>query len=44
MCKRKSSGGMGFMNLRDFNVALLSKQGCMLLQHPDKLFSRVYKA
>lgn len=44
MCKRKSSGGMGFRSLRDFYVALLGKQGWRLLQYPEKLVIRVYKA
>lgn len=35
---------MGFRNLRDFNVVLLGKQGWRLLQYPEKLVSRVYKA
>lgn len=42
--KRKSIGGMGFRSLRDFNVTLLGKQGWRLLQYPEKLVSRVYKA
>lgn len=41
---KKSIGGMGFQNLRDFNVALLGNQGWRLLKYPDKLVSRVYKA
>lgn len=44
MCKRKTSGGMGFRNVRDFNIALLGNQGWRLLKYPDKLVSRIYKA
>ncbi|KAL8108560.1 hypothetical protein AgCh_024870 [Apium graveolens] len=44
MSKKKSEGGMGFRNVRDFNVALLGKQGWRLLKYPDKLVSRVFKA
>lgn len=39
-----SDGGMGFRNVRSFNVALLGKQAWRLLVHPDKLASRVFKA
>lgn len=44
MSKKKSSGGMGFRNLRDFNIALIGKQGWRLLIHPEKLVSKVYKS
>ena len=44
MSKKKSSGGMGFRNVHDFNVALLGKQGWRLLHFAEKLVSRVYKA
>uniref|UniRef100_A0A803PEE1 Reverse transcriptase domain-containing protein n=1 Tax=Cannabis sativa TaxID=3483 RepID=A0A803PEE1_CANSA len=44
MCKHKSVGGMGFRNLRDFNLALLGKQGWRLLSRPNSLVARVYKA
>ncbi|XP_060964189.1 uncharacterized protein LOC133033466 [Cannabis sativa] len=40
----KSKGGMGFRNLRDFNLSLLSKQGWRLLSQPDSLVSRIFKA
>lgn len=44
MCKRKSASGMGFRCLRDFNIALLGKQGWRLLKYPEKLVSKIYKA
>lgn len=44
MCKRKSSGGMGFRSVRDFNLALLGNQGWRLLKFQDKLVSKVFKA
>lgn len=39
----KSKGGMGFRNLRDFNLSLLSKQRWRLQSRPDSLVSRVFK-
>lgn len=44
MCSKKNEGGMGFRNIRDFNVALLAKQAWRLIQFPDKLVSLVFKA
>lgn len=44
MCKKKSDRGMGFRNIHDFNIALLGKQGWRLLQFPEKLVSKAYKA
>ncbi|XP_060972143.1 uncharacterized protein LOC133038110 [Cannabis sativa] len=44
LCKHKSKGGMGFRNLRSFNLALLEKQGCRLLTKPEMLVSRIFKA
>ncbi|XP_074327095.1 uncharacterized protein LOC141665037 [Apium graveolens] len=40
----KFKGGMGFKDLRDFNIALLGKQAWRLVVHPDKLVSRIFKA
>ena len=40
----KSEGGMGFKDLRAFNMALLAKQGWRLKQNPDSLSHRVFKA
>lgn len=39
----KSIGGIGFRNLRDFNLALLEKQGWRLQCRPDSLVSRLFK-
>lgn len=44
MCESKFSGGMGFCNIRYFNLALLGKQGWRLLKFQDKLVSKVFKA
>lgn len=44
MSIKKSEGGLGFRNLRDFNVALLGKQGWRLILFPQSLVSRVFRA
>ncbi|XP_062089022.1 uncharacterized protein LOC133795584 [Humulus lupulus] len=44
LSKPKESGGLGFRSLYDFNLALLGKQGWRLLQQPQTLVSRLYKA
>ena len=44
MCMPKSEGGMGFKDLKAFNLALLAKQGWRLNQHPDSFTHRVFKA
>ncbi|KAL0321165.1 UNVERIFIED_CONTAM: hypothetical protein Sradi_5378000 [Sesamum radiatum] len=44
MCTSKKSGGMGFRNLRAFNLALLAKQGWRVLKNPNLLLSRIWKA
>lgn len=44
LCKHKSTGGLGFRNFRDFNMALLGKQGWHFLTKPNSLVSRLYKA
>uniref|UniRef100_A0A803NSN9 Reverse transcriptase domain-containing protein n=1 Tax=Cannabis sativa TaxID=3483 RepID=A0A803NSN9_CANSA len=44
LCKHKKRGAMGFRNLRDFNLAMLGKQGWRLLTRPNALVSRVFKA
>uniref|UniRef100_A0A803PFK2 Uncharacterized protein n=1 Tax=Cannabis sativa TaxID=3483 RepID=A0A803PFK2_CANSA len=44
LCYHKSEGGMGFRNLRDFNLAMLGKQGWRLLTNPDSLVARIFKA
>lgn len=40
----KFNGGMGFRNLRDFNIAMLGNQAWRLLTRPEKLLSRIFKA
>ena len=44
LCKHKSMGGMGFRNPRDFNLAMLGKQGWRLLSQPNSLVARMFKA
>lgn len=44
LSKHKSVGGMGFRNFKDFNLALLGKQGWRFLTKPSSLVTRVYKA
>ena len=44
ICQRKAEGGLGFRDLKAFNLALLAKQGWRIIQNPDSLFHRVLKA
>ena len=44
MCHSKEEGGLGFRDLKSFNLALLAKQGWRLQTNSSSLFSRVYKA
>ena len=40
----KMEGGMGFWDLRDFNLAMLAKQGWRMIQDHDSLLSKCFKA
>lgn len=44
LCKQKNRGGLGFRDLRKFNLSLLAKQGWKLLNSPNMLVSRLFKA
>ncbi|XP_019167296.1 PREDICTED: uncharacterized protein LOC109163029 [Ipomoea nil] len=44
LCIPKKYGGLGFKDLRAFNVALLGKQTWRLLTNTESLVSKVYKA
>ncbi|KAL0321711.1 UNVERIFIED_CONTAM: putative mitochondrial protein [Sesamum calycinum] len=44
LCSSKLDGGLGFLNLEAFNLALLAKQLWRLLTWPDCLVSKVLKA
>ena len=44
LCTPKANGGMGFRNLRAFNLALLEKQGWRLQQESNSLFYKVFKS
>uniref|UniRef100_A0A2N9G552 Reverse transcriptase domain-containing protein n=1 Tax=Fagus sylvatica TaxID=28930 RepID=A0A2N9G552_FAGSY len=44
LCHSKDSNGMGFQDLKVFNLAMLAKQGWRLIQNPHSLISRVFKA
>lgn len=43
MCKKNSSGGIGFKKLHDFNFALLGKQAWRFLTKPNFLVTRIFK-
>ena len=44
MCLPKVEGGLGFWDLKDFNLALLTKQGFRLQNNIDLLVYKVFKA
>lgn len=44
MCKSKHKGGLGFKDLRIFNIVLLAKQSLRVLQNTDSLPHQVLKA
>ena len=44
LCESKADGGMGFQQLKQFNLALLAKQGWRLQVMHDSLVYRLFKA
>ncbi|XP_074346913.1 uncharacterized protein LOC141685724 [Apium graveolens] len=44
LSRHKACGGMGFRDFRDFNIAMLGKQGWRFITNPNSLVSRIYKA
>ena len=44
MCTLKEEGGLGFRDLKAFNLALLAKQGWHLQMNNNSLVHRVLKA
>lgn len=44
VAKKKDSGGLGFKEIIDFNLAMLAKVGWRLICNPDSLLARVLQA
>ncbi|KAL1060367.1 hypothetical protein V6Z11_1Z103800 [Gossypium hirsutum] len=43
-CRPKEEGGLGFRNMAQFNVSLLTKQGWRIINNPNSLVAQVLKA
>ncbi|XP_074351308.1 putative mitochondrial protein AtMg00310 [Apium graveolens] len=44
LCKPKSHGGLGVRSIKNFNLAMLAKQGWRNLNESNPLFSAIIKA
>ena len=44
LCTNKEDGGMGFRQLKSFNLALLAKQGWHIRTQTSTLLHQIYKA
>ncbi|XP_012851712.1 PREDICTED: uncharacterized protein LOC105971405 [Erythranthe guttata] len=44
LCRSKDQGGLGFRDMRTFNIALLVKQAWRVLTNPDLLLSKIISA
>ena len=44
LTQSKKEGGMGFRDLKDFNLTMLAKQGWRLIQDRDSLLYKCFKA
>lgn len=44
LCKPKRWGGLGFRRIRNFNLAMLGKQAWRIVQQPNSLMVKLYKA
>ncbi|BFG21532.1 hypothetical protein CerSpe_078060 [Prunus speciosa] len=43
LCLMKEAGGMGFRDLRCFNLAMLAKIGWRIIKHPDSLLATTFR-